>query len=245
MTRLEIPAQDQPINRDELKKVIRHELFFEIFRRKALGCLGWLLIAFLVLGVPTLLIASAFAKSGFADVPVLSRWLYEPSEPIRAVRPYAGTTTDDVLTSVGRRAKYDLHTGLVTVTVSETEFTTIVAESIATAPPDSLPFPISSVQVAIEPRTVELFAISPQEGRDATVRLRVSPTVASGKLGLEVRELRLGAQNIPKSLAQFGTSFLTGVVSRTISEQFAAAGELVDVETDIGELRLIMLPKKD
>jgi len=244
MTRLDTPAPTtDPVGRKELKEVIRRELFFEVFRRKILGCAGYLLVVIIIISIPSIYIAASAAKSGFVNVPLLSSWLYKPSVPTRVVRPYVGTTAEDVMASVGRHAKYDIHTGLVTVIISETELTTIVAETAKNG--GSKGFPLQDAQVVIEPRMVELFAVSPQDKRDTTVLARFTPSVSGGKIGLEVRELFVGNYGVPTSIAQLGASYLTSIVASKLSNDLSSVGTLLNIEADIGELRVTMTPRQN
>ncbi|MEY4723584.1 MAG: hypothetical protein RLZZ324_1097, partial [Candidatus Parcubacteria bacterium] len=92
MTRIEAPVPQQSVDAGSIRKIVRHELFFDVMRRKAIGCGGCLIAFLIVLAVPTTWAAVTAAKSGFFSVPLLTRWLYEPSVPTRIVTPYIGTT---------------------------------------------------------------------------------------------------------------------------------------------------------
>jgi hypothetical protein len=58
-----------------------------------------------------------------------------------------------------------------------------------------------------------------------------------------VREIRIGAAEVPSFLAQFAGNAVTKQVERILGTSFSGAGVLVALEADNGELRLQMVPK--
>src|ERR1700675_2015092 len=95
MTRIENVASLQ--DKEALKKEIRHEIRGEERRKKLASCGGCLLLVLLIVGTPVLLVAMFLAKTGFVEVPLLTRALYRPSTPLHVVMPFAGETADQVL----------------------------------------------------------------------------------------------------------------------------------------------------
>ena len=150
-----------------------------------------------LIGVPMTYVAAQFAKTGFYDVPVLAKMLYKPSSPTRIVQPLFGTKPDDVYKVVGTKIKYDASTNLATLPVTESELTTVVQHAVANAPKETLPFPVRTIQVGLEKGAVEIFALSPQKNRDATVRVQFRPFVKGGELNAEVLEVTIGSLEVP------------------------------------------------
>lgn len=242
MTRVEPPAGERPIGRGDVTQIVRRELFLEIFRRKALSCLGYLFVVMVVFGIPAGFAAAYVAKTGFVNVPLLTDWLYRPAEPLRVVRPATAASNEVLLRTIGARSTYEPITNLLTVTVRESELSALAIESLHNAPSDELPFAIRDLQVVVDPGIVEIFAISPRGSRAATVRLRLEPDVVAGSLELKLKELRLGAADVPLGLAQFLVSSITKYATVALREQLATAGALADVRAEAGELSLVLVP---
>lgn len=225
--------------KDEIKQEIRKE----DLRKKLVGCGGCLMLVLLIIGVPSAYVLAQLAKSGFVDVPVMSRALYKPLSPTRVVLPLYGSKPEDVYRVMATKVKYEPQSGFAKLPVSETEITTMVQNAIASAPPDALPFPVRSIQVAIDEESIELFAVSPQKNRDATVRIRFRPYVKGGELRAEVKEVSLGSLTLPKKVGEFLFNAFGSIVVGATSDALDDLGSLVNVELDPGSIRFVVLPK--
>lgn len=242
MTRVEPSAGARPVGRDDVTQIVRRELFLEIFRRKIFSCLGYLVMLLLILGIPAYFVGSFVAKTGFVEIPFLTDWFYEPAAPTRTVAS-TGSSRDVVMLNVGARSKYDPGSGLLNATIKEGELTALAVAALRDAPSDQLPFAISDLQVAIDPGVVEIFAVAPRGSRNATVRIRFAPQVVGQSLELELKELRLGSAQVPRSLAQSLVSVISSFVADGISHDFGGIGVLTAVEAQAGQLRITLIPK--
>lgn len=231
-----------PQERESIKKEIKQEIRREERRRRLIGCGGLLLVVLLLIGVPALYVASLLAKTGFYDVPVLSKSLYKPSEPERTVVPLYGSKPDDIYRVLGTKVRYEPQTSQATFPVSESEITTIVQHSVAAAPPNTLPFPVRTVQVAIDPDKIEIYAISPQKNRDATVRIRFRPSVKGGELRADVQEIAIGSLVLPKKIGEMLFAAFGALVTDSVSTAVANVGRLVNIELDQGVVRFVIVP---
>lgn len=231
-----------PQERESIKKEIKQEIRKEDRRRRLIGCGGLVLVVLLVVGLPSLYVAGMLAKTGFYDIPVLSRSLYKPSMPERDVVPLYGSKPDDIYRVLGTKVRYEAQTSQATFPVTESELTTIVQHSVASAPPNALPFPVKSVQVAIDPDKVEIYAISPQKNRDATVRIRFRPSVKGGELRADVEEIAIGSLVLPKKIGELAFAAFGALVTDSVSTAISNVGRLVNIELDQGVIRFVVVP---
>ncbi len=231
-----------PQERESIKKEIKQEIRSEDRRRRLMGCGGLLLIVLLAVGIPAFYVASQLAKTGFYDVPLLSRSLYKPSVPERTVVPLVGSKPDDIYRVLGTKVQYEAQTSQATFPVTESELTTIVQHSVASAPPKSLPFPVRTVQVAIDPDKIEIYVISPQKNRDATVRIRVKPYVKGGELRADVIEIQIGSLILPQKIGDLLFSAFGALVTDSVSTAVSNVGRLVNIELDQGVVRFVIVP---
>jgi hypothetical protein len=242
MTRVEPPASARPVGRDDVRDIVRRELFLEIFRRKFFSCLGYLLMITVILGIPSFIVASFAAKTGFVEIPVLTAWLYEPAAPLRTVAS-SGTSAEVIMLNVASRSKYEPSSGLLNATIKENELTALAVASMRNANAADLPFEMSGVQIAVDPDLVEVFAVAPRGSREATVLIRFIPRVVGRSVELELKELRLGAAKVPHRLAQSLASVISRFVSDSISKEFGSVGAITAVKAESGTLRVTLIPK--
>lgn len=216
MTRIEAKPADE---RDALKREIIGEIRGAETRRKAIGCgacaLVWLVV---ILGIAWF-IGSNLAKTGIVRVPMFSAPSTASQQPTRSVAPLVGTKPEDIPKIVGLRAKPDPNASRVSFTLREAELTSIVDHALVTGGA-SLPFPVKSAQVVIEPGFIELFVVSPRDQGTVTVRTRFVPKVdATGRLELEVRQVMIGALELPRAVGEL----LFGVIRTPINDAIASA----------------------
>lgn len=232
-----------PQEREAIKKEIKQELHHEATRKRLLSCGVLAAITLLVIGLPILYVSAQLAKTGFYDVPVLSKSYYKPTVPVRTVLPLFGSKPDDIYRILGTKVRYEPATSQATLPVSEAEITTLVQHAIAAAPPDVLPFPVRTAQVAIDAEMVEIYAISPQKNRDATVRIRFKPTVKGGELRANVEEIAVGSLIVPKKIGDLLFAAFGAIVTDAAAEQVANVGSLVDIKLEGGVIKFVVIPK--
>ena len=239
MTRIDAFSSQE---REAIKKEIKQELRHEGARKRLLSCGVLLVVALFVVVGPIIYVSAQLAKTGFFDVPVLSRSLYKPTVPARTVLPLFGSKTEDIQRVLGTKVRYDPTTSQATLPVTEAEITTLVQHAIAAAPPNTLPFPIRTAQVAIDPTAIEIYAISPQKNRDATVRVRFRPFVKAGELKADVEEIAVGSLLLPKRLGNLMFSAFGAIVTDAAAEQVGNIGRLVNIELEEGAVKFIIVP---
>jgi len=243
MTRIEAKPADE---RDALKREIIGEIRGAETRRKAIGCgacaLVWLVV---ILGLAWF-IGSTLAKTGIVRVPMFSAPSAESQRPMRQVAPLVGTKTEDIPKIVGLRAQVDPKTSRVAVTLREAELTSIVDHALVSGGA-SLPFPVKSAQVVVEPGFIELFVVSPRDQGTVTVRTRFVPKVdAVGRLELEVREVMIGSLALPSAIGELLFGVIRAPLNDAISTATGASGSrLYGVGLESGVLTLeFTLPRQ-
>lgn len=225
-------------DRDALKKEIRQEIRGEERRKKLAGCGGCLALVVMAIVAPLLLVASFLAKTGFVEVPVLTHALYRPSAPVHEVTPFAGETADQVMMVLPNKVTYDVAAAQLRLPVTEQEITTVL-QRVATAKPSQLPFTVSRMQLAIEPDMVELFAVSPQHGRDVTVRISFVPRIKDGELEIVSPKVMLGNQSMPQFLARpFFEYFSRSLVDQLHSGMYSV-GRPVQIVLSKGSMTFV------
>ncbi|MEY4744155.1 MAG: hypothetical protein RL272_100 [Candidatus Parcubacteria bacterium] len=231
-----------PQERESIKQEIKQEIKRDERRSKMLGCGGCLFAVILAVGIPTAYVASRLAKTGFFDVPLMSRSLYRPTVPERTVLPLVGSKPDDIYRVLGTKVKYDPQTSLATIPVSEAELTTLVQHAVATAPANALPFPIRTIQVAVDPDVIEIYAVSPQKNRDASVRVRFRPYVKGGELRADVGEIAIGSLVLPKKVGDFLFATFGTFVIDAATGAIANVGQLMNIGLDQGVVKFMIVP---
>lgn len=228
-------------DREALKKEIKQELRQEALRRKAVSygtCLALLLVAIMI---PVIYVGSLVARSGLAQVPLLSDWLYEPSVPVRVVRPLVGSDSTAVFGQVAAGATYEPAVDELRVGMDEQQVTTVIREAMNDASAEGkLPFPVKDAQIAVTAEGMELFARIPRERRDATVLLRFTAAVERGKIRLDPTQLRLGALELPKSFASVVLGPAGSTVSEGISKGLRGLGTITRVDLEDGTLTVVI-----
>ncbi|HTK05099.1 MAG TPA: hypothetical protein VL500_05935 [Candidatus Eisenbacteria bacterium] len=240
MTRIDPFSPEQ---REAIKTEIKQEMRHEERRKRTVRLVTGLLIAFVVIAVPVLFVSAQLAKTGFFDVPVLSAWLYKPTAPTRTVIPLYGSKPDDIYRVVGTKISYDPATSLAKLPMTEAEITTIAQHGVTAAPPESLPFPIKTMQVAIDPGSVEIYVVSPQKKRDATVRVRFRPQVKDGSLKASVQEIAVGSLIVPNKVGELLFSIFGAFVTDSVSKSIGQVGTLSGIELEQGIVRFVFYPK--
>jgi hypothetical protein len=238
MTKIDIGDQE---TRQTLKKEIIDEMQHDVRRRKVRNCLGCLFLVILAVTVPTAIVSVQLAKTGLVDIPLLTSRFYKPTEPSREVRPLVGSKSSDILLASASRAKPTLTLGFVTLSFTEAELTTLAKDGIA-ASGNNLPAPLKSIQVAVDQDAVEIFAVTPQHGRDVTVRARFLPWVDAGQMKITPKELVIGGLSVPPSLSGALTLVLNKSLGEVLTSTISQIGHLVAVELDKGVLRLQIVP---
>ncbi len=239
MTRTEV---DSAADRQALKKEIVGEIKRDARQRKLFGCGGCLILALVVIAVPLIWVASIAARSGFVRVPLLSGWLYHPSQPARQVTPLVGSDSNAILKAVISANKYEPQTGIMTVRFTEAQLTTFVSQAVA-ARPDLLPFPVSSAQIAVDTTGVELFVISPQGSGSTTIKISVTPRVEKEKLELTVNEIVFGSLVVPDSIGNALVAAIDQKLNDALSASMADIGTLEGVKLEKGSLTVSFVPK--
>jgi uncharacterized protein YpmS len=227
--------------RDEIKKEVKHQA-----RRRVVMTLVLYLVFFaLMLGLPFLLLAGVAAKTGLYDVPVLTSWLYDPPAPTRTVVPLAGSNSDDILASMTARASFNEVLGIVELSLSEQELTTLIKQSVAdAAEAETLPFPLESVQVALlGDGVMEFYAVTEREGNQAPVLLQVAPHAVNGALELETVDFLIGSFDVPDFMTDMILDAVTSSLTEGLEQGLAVVGGLDDIFVEEEKLRVELSPR--
>lgn len=238
MTKIDIADQE---TRQALKKEIIEEMRQDARRRQTRKFFGCLFLVLLALAIPVLFVAAQVAKTGLIEVPFLTSRLYQPARPVREIRPLIGYSSTDILLAAASKAKPTLTLGLVRMSFTEAELTTLARDGIA-ASGTSLPVPIKSIQIAVDPDAVEIFAVTTKYGRDVTIRARFFPWVDAGQLKITPKELIIGALNVPPSLSGLESLILEKSIGNVLTSTINRVGRPVSIELEQGILRLQMVP---
>lgn len=228
-----------PVDREVIKEEIRGELRREAGRRRAFGCIGCLVVFVLLVGIPSVLVASFAAKTGLVEVPGFTRWMYRPAEPIRAVTPVAGADAAVIISSAVLKARPDLNTGLAHVPISEQQLSTVAAE-FASRFAGHLPIKVSKVQVAVEPEFIEVFATVPRGNNVTTLRLRLAPNSDGQTLRLDLIELVIGGATVPKFIAGALTAPIRTEAVAGLQGIVSGAGQIVGIGLTRGSADFIL-----
>jgi len=234
MTRIESGQNNE---REALKKEIVDEIRGDARRRKAIGCGSCALVWVLAILIGGWFVGTTLTKTGFVRVPYVPASVYVPEEPVRVVSPLRGTKPEDVPTIVGSRAKFETSTGKLSIPMKEADITTVVSQAFV-AGIEGLPFAVERAQVAIESDHLELFLVSPQEGRKATVRVRFTPSVADGKVVLALRDIELGKVTLPAFVSNMAFNAVRTSFEGAIESAAAKVGEIRGIDLAKGQLTL-------
>lgn len=224
-----------------MKREITQEIRQDDRRKRIMGCGGCLLAALIVLAIPTLYIASLLAKTGFVDVPVLSRALYRPSEPRRTVLPLYGTTPETMYRVLATKVTYDPAVSLATMPVTEAEMTTLLQHALFSSP-EKFPFAMKYAQIAIEPEELELYVVSPQKERDATLRMRFRPIVKDKRLEVELHEVVVGNLTLAPWMANAAFAVFGRTALAVASDAIIKVGTPINIELETGLMKFVIAP---
>lgn len=233
------------LTREELKDEIRKEIRHDGRRRFFVSLIMYLVFFFIMIALPFLLLAGVAAKTGLYQVPVLSGWLYEPPAPTRIVTPLVGAGPEVILNSMALKATYDPVRGIAELTLSEQELTTLIGASVEDASESgTLPFPMSSIQVALlGDGVMEIYAITEREGNQAPVILSVVPEIVNGGLELQTVDFYIGAFEVPDFLTDLLLDAFAGSVTDGLESGLSGVGTLDDIVVEEGKLRVYLAPR--
>ncbi|MFA5022485.1 MAG: hypothetical protein WC508_05410 [Patescibacteria group bacterium] len=165
-------------------------------KRNRLGkksdCCLFLLVGLVVFGV---LGAVVLAKTGIAQVPVLSKFLYRVPQPIRVV------DIGDINTfkPTGFKAGIAKSENLVYMYIPEKELT-YLAKTKLTGKPDS--FFASNLQTVIENQQVEVFGLLIKPFK-ANLTAKLKLYISNGNPGFKITQFKIGNLSIPSGTANF------------------------------------------
>lgn len=227
--------------REIIREEVRAELAHERRDKRLRGC-GCALLAFAVLiGAPIGVTVWLIAKSGLADIPVITSAVYVPPAPIRQVLPLVGTTAETVAKSLVAKAKPGAATGTAEVAITEQELTTILDAAVKSGglPPLPLVGTITSAQAAVTPDFIEFYMSGSQTGgKVVPVIIRVKPIVTAGKLSFQIQEAVFGAMPLPAALLE---PVLNQAADAAMSKAVGGTGTmLVSTKLDQGRLTLTL-----
>ncbi|MDD5251667.1 MAG: hypothetical protein PHT12_03455 [Patescibacteria group bacterium] len=237
-----IPNTEKNAEKEEMKKEIIGEIRRDERRRRLWSCVGCLFVEILIIAVPLYLVASIVAKTGVANVPVLTKWQYRPAAPTRIVTPDS-RSTQAIIMEEAASAKPEPQLGLVRLRLTEAELTTMVRGAFAAAA-DQLPFPVSEAQLVVDTGRLELFLVSPRPERPVTVRASFRPNLVNGALKLEATEIVIGAWQLPSFAVDAIGKAIGEILGQAVTSGISSAGTIQEVKTEPGSLQIGLAPKK-
>ncbi len=227
--------------RDEIRSEVRSEFKREARARRIRGCVGWLVFYLLLLGIPVVLLAAMAAKSGFVDVPVLSKRMYKPVAAVRIVEPYVGADSQTVMKEVVASMDYSQMTGYATATISEKQLTTIVDESLSSVG-SGFPVAMSKAQTVITRDWIELSFLAEREGRIVPVVIRFKPITEAGEVKMDVQDVTVGSLALPNIAKKALANLVQSSVIDAVIAKLPAGVSLVDVSlTENSEVMMKLL----
>jgi hypothetical protein len=241
MTRNEGDAQ-VPVDREIIRQEVRAELRRENRARMIRGCAINLLLFALFFLLPAYYLASMVAKSGLVEVPLLTNWQYRPAEYTRRVVPLVGSNTEQIMRSVAAKATFDVSTSSIMLSMSEGQLTNLIMAAVHDAG-DSLPFKISSIQAAILPGTIEIYAVIPRPERFVTAVIRFALAVTDGKIEVRAQQLQIGALQAPKALADMVTPVLSRGLNDLLTQSASGVGQISEISLQDGRMVIKLSPK--
>jgi hypothetical protein len=237
-------AKADAAEREKFKKEVIREIRRGERRRRMFSCFGCLTIQIAIILIPVAWAATVIARSGLAEVPMLTSRLYKPAEPSRVVTPIAGSNAEQIMSAAAARAKYNAGTGAVTLELKETELTAMVNSALA-GQQEQLPIPVKSAQTAVMPEGLELFLVLPRDDRDVGVRLLLGLAVSDqGELEVTLKEGQIGGQTLPEAFGQLVSSVLGPVLGDALTSGMGEAGKITAIETREGVLAISVVPSR-
>ncbi len=231
------------VDRELIKQEVRAELKRENRVKVLRGCAINLLLFALIVLLPAYFLASAVAKTGLVEVPLLTSWQYHPAEYTRRVVPLVGSTSEQILKSVAAKASFDVTTGDIALPITEDQLTSLVAAGLRDAG-DALPFKISSIQAAILPGEIEIYAVIPRPARFVTAVIRFGLAVNQGQVEVQAKQLLIGAFEAPKSLADLVTPTLSKGINDLLSQSAGGMGEITAINLEDGRMFIKLRAKR-
>lgn len=235
-----VVERNDQAEREAIREEVRAELSQERRSRRLKGC-GCALLAFVVLiGAPLGFTLWIIAKSGFADIPVLTGLVYRPPAPVRQVAPLVGTDASTIAKSLAATAKPGLVSGTAEIAISEQELTTFLVSAVQSGDLPQLPLvgKITSAQAAIDPDFIEIYlSAALPSGQPEPIIIRVRPVVVSGQLNFRVQEAVIGSFPLPAAIFE---PLLNKAAASAMARMSGTAGTVLsDIRLDQGRMTLV------
>jgi hypothetical protein len=232
-------------SRSALKKEILDEIHHEERRRKLVSCIGCFTVKLIIVALPLLLMASMVAKTGLYDIPLMTQWLYEETEPTREVLPIVGYTSEQLVDRAMARAQYDAAVGVFRVELSENELTRMAQSGLQDSGNATLT-EIQDFQLLVNETTgMELFFRIPRSERLVPVKSTFKPAInpETGEFALEISSLEIGALDMPAFGVEMMSNLMATQLARALAFDDGGLGELKDVGLTDDRLYLEFKPK--
>ncbi|MBU1028938.1 hypothetical protein KKE28_01900, partial [Patescibacteria group bacterium] len=217
--------EDQLLDREQLKQEIKEEIKHDGRRKRIITVLITLFVMLAILSTPFLIVAVMAAKTGFVQIPVLTGWLYQPSNPTRLVVPLVGSDTETILNSAIARVDYNPNFNSLNFYLTEKELTTLLSSVINSEDKNPLPFQLDSVQAVLEDDRIEVYALTDGDN-DSKVPILVSfvPRAEGGQLTIESVDVKIGAFKVPNFLAGLVVGSAANNLAGSVNSMLGDAG---------------------
>ncbi|MFH2062528.1 MAG: hypothetical protein ABIJ46_00020 [bacterium] len=241
---MNVQHENVGLDREELRKEIRSELSHRGRRRLLLSAFVYLAVLIVLLLVPVIGLATLAARSGLAEVPVLTDWLYHPEPPRKVVRPIEGMDTNSLLTVVASRITRDPVTGIMRLSLTEQELTTLLSSAVDSAAADdpSLSSAVSTVQASFgDDGAVDLYVVTGSDYGGVPISARVRPDVVDSRLTLQAEDLTVGSMVLPDFLADMMVKSVLSRMDQAVTGLLGDSGRLESVGVEAGRLNVLFI----
>ncbi len=229
MARIE-SASDEALQ----KKLDRMEEQIKRSRRKVFGCFNCLMYSALLFIVGVGCVGYFAAKSGLAQVPLMTARYYTEPQPRAVVVPATEESGAQLAASIQAQTRQAFAAGAATapatVRLSEGFLTALLMEHVADER-------VSRLQVDITAHSMEVFA----ERGSAILTIEAVPEFTEGELELDVMQVTLGALQLPRSIGRMAVSSTIGTAVKGMQATLGGLGTVTDVQLDEGALEIDLM----
>ncbi len=209
------------------EKLDRLEEQLKRSRRKVFGCFNCLLYGALLLIVGVGLVAYAAAKSGLAQVPLMTARYYEEPQPRAVVVPASDESGAQLAASIQDQTRAAFAAGAATapatVRLSEGFLTALLQDQLADEE-------VQQLQVDVTTESIELFV----ERGTVILTIDATPVFRDGKLDFALQRVALGSLELPKMLGRMMLNSTAGTALNGMQATLAGLGTITDVRLGEG-----------
>ncbi|MDP3964666.1 MAG: hypothetical protein Q8Q20_03365 [bacterium] len=213
---------------DSTRSAKRRLIHFPRFRLG--GCFTRFLGGVFLFGIA---VAAIVAYFGFAEIPVLSKILYQPLSPTREI-VFTEAEANGIGAVLTKKFTEQSLKGDPEILLTETELTILLHQSLVLAQK----WPIERIQVAITPSEMEFYGVIPKENAKHRFIVTAKPKLDDGKLGMRVTGAQLERVRVPGAVASGVIEALIGGSLQSLNASLDDYLRVRELRLDKGELRV-------